>query len=110
MERISSRPLLLVTMPSCSLKSNFMRPSTSSSWKCRLRRRPRSRDLDFRQREIVSADEPDRAAPEQRTDDALRADEPVLRVRALQDLVEQEQQRRRARRELVELRSRVISA
>ena len=60
-------------------------------------------DLDFRQREVVSADQPDRAAAEQSTNDALRADEAVLRIRALQNLVEQEQQRRRPRGKLVEL-------
>ena len=49
------------------------------------------------QRQVVRRDQPDRAALEQPADDAFGADEPVVRVRAVEQLVEQEQQRRRPR-------------
>src|SRR6185437_427282 len=53
--------------------------------------RTRSDSLELRQGEIVRARKPDRSALDERPQDRLGADEPVLRVRPLQHLIEQEQ-------------------
>ena len=49
---------------------------------------------DFRQRQIVCGHDADRFVFNQLLDDAFRADSTVVRVRSLQDFVQQKQQRR----------------
>src|SRR2546430_1188364 len=53
----------------------------------------------FGEREIVGADQADRAFVYQCADEALRSDAPVRRIRALKQFVQQEQQRQPARLE-----------
>src|SRR5690606_3195426 len=56
---------------------------------------------DLGEAEVVSRDETDRASIQERAQQTFGADAPILRVRALQQLVEQEEQRRAAAAELV---------
>ena len=63
------------------------------------RGRPEPR-RQFRQRQIVRGHEPDGAGLDEGAHDRFRADAPVVRIGAVQDFVEQEQQRRRSARRL----------
>ena len=88
-------PLLLVTMPGRSLKSNLSLPSVSSSWKCTFCDGAGLEPGDLRQRQIVGADHADRASLNQCPNQTLRADAPVRRIGSLQQFVQQKQQRQR---------------
>ena len=55
---------------------------------------------DPRQREIVSGDEADRLAVDERAEDARRADDAIVRVGAMKELIEEEQHRHGTRREI----------
>ena len=102
MSRISSTPLLLVTTPSCSLKSNFILPSSISSWRWTLWRRP-----SFGPPMLVSARSWVLMRPmaplEESADDAFGSDEAVFRVGALEEFVEQKEDRWGPFREVADL-------
>ena len=62
------------------------------------------------QRQIVSADQADRASGGERTDNAFRPAAPVPGIRSLQQLIQQKQQLRLPSARSKSWRSRVISA
>ena len=65
-----------------------------------VRGRCAERRHEFGEREIVRRDEANRARADKRTDNGFRADAPIVRIRAVQDLIEQEQHRNRPARQL----------
>src|SRR5690606_38404597 len=64
---------------------------------------PAALRLEIGQTEVVSRNQADLASIQERAQQALGADAAIVRVRALQQLVEQEKQRRAAAAELVKL-------
>ena len=94
MSRISSMPLLLVTTPSCSLKSNFIFAVFDLVLEVDVVEAGVFLIADVGEGEIVGTDEANGAVCEQSADDTFGPDEAVFGVCALQELVEQEEDRR----------------
>ena len=76
-----------------------------------MRKTPCAQPAEVGQRQIVRGREADRASLDEGSEDALRADAPIVGIRALQHLVDEEEERDGSRPESSSSwRKRVISA